>query len=160
MASMRILAIHAHPDDLTEWLSGSVDADRTMALGRALMALDRALWPQQIIKISRPATCVQPPDAWMAIRLALLPWPLPDGRDPGADPAIFRRLASGDAATAFELARRRLRSKGINVSVRVTAVAPEVARRWASAIAFPITPKTASAFARCLDPTTVQENPK
>ena len=150
----------AHSADLVAWLSGSVDADRTMALARALMALDRELWPQQIINISRPATRLQPPDAWMAIRLALSPWPLPDGRDPGADPAIFRRLASGDAATAFELARRRLRAKGINVSVRIAAVAPEVARRWASAIAFPITPKTAATFARGLDPTTVQENLK
>lgn len=150
----------AHPADLSAWLSGGVDASRTMALARALMALDRELWPQQFIKISRPATRAQPDDAWMAIRLALLPWQLPDGRDPGADPAIFRRLASGDAATAFELARRRLRAKGINVSLRIAAVAPEVARRWASAIAFPITPKTATTFARSLDPTTVQENLK
>ena len=150
----------AHPADLAAWLSGSVDADQTMVLARALMALDLELWPQQIIEISRPKTRAKPPDAWMAIRLALLPWSLPDGRDPGADPAIYRRLSGGDAATAFELARRRLRSKGINTSVRVAAVAPEVARRWASAIAFPVTPKTAAAFARCLDPTTVQENLK
>lgn len=148
----------AWPTDLASWLSGAVDTDRTVALCRALMALEPQRWAQQPVRLRGPAPGAQVPDAWIAIRLALLPWPLPDGSDPGADPAIFRRLASGDTVTAFELARRRLRAKGIATVVRATAVPPEVARRWAAAIAFPITPKTAAVFARRIASTTVQES--
>ena len=147
----------ADPSDLAAWLSGTVDADRTLALSRALMALDGEAWLRQGMTIPRSAARAHPPDAWIAIRLALLPWPLPDGRDPGGDPAVFRRLASGDAATAFELARRRLRAKGIPTTVRGAAATPDVARLWAAAMAFPITPHIASAFARRIAPTSTQE---
>ena len=94
------------------------------------------------------------------VRLALLPWPLPDGRRIGADPAIFRRLASGDASTAVELALRRLRAAGVSTAVRAAAVPPETARLWAGALAFPISRKTAEQFLHRLDINTVQETEK
>ena len=131
--------------------------DRTLALGRALMALDRELWPQQFISLSRPQHTEWPDDAWFAIRLAMLPWPLPDGRRIGVDPAILRRLESGDAATAVELALRRLRAAGIQSTVRVASVSPEIARLWAAALAFPISQHTAKAFVRRLDPHSLME---
>ena len=150
----------AYPCDLAAWLAGAVNTDRTLALARALMALDAAKWSQQRMSIPAPDAQGQPADGWMAIRLALLPWPLPDGRDPGADPAIFRRLASGDAATAFELARRRLRARGIHSTVRSASISHDTTRLWAAAMAFPITPEIAATFARRTAPTTTQENPQ
>lgn len=147
----------AHPADLGALIAGAVDMDRTLALGRALMALDRELWPQQCISLSRPQHTVWPDDAWLAIRLAMLPWPLPDGRRIGVDPAILRRLESGDAATAVELALRRLRAAGIHPTVRVAQVTPETARLWAAALAFPISQHTATAFVRRLDPYSLKE---
>lgn len=147
----------AHPTDLGAVIAGAVDMDRTLALGRALMALDRELWPQQFISLSRPQHTEWPDDAWLAIRLAMLPWPLPDGRRIGVDPAILRRLESGDAATAVELALRRLRAAGIHPTVRAATVSPETARLWAAALAFPISQHTAAAFVRRLDPHTLKE---
>lgn len=151
----------AHPADLAALIAGSVDVDRAVALGRALMALDRELWPQQFIEIGRSRHTEWPDDAWLVIRLALLPRPLKT-RDGGklrigTDPAIFRRLASGDAATAVELALRRLRAAGIRTSVRAATVSPESARLWAAALAFPTTQATAAAFLRRLDPNALSQ---
>lgn len=147
----------AHPADLAALIAGSVDVDRTLALGRALMALDRELWPQQFISLSLPQHTEWPDDAWLAIRLAMLPWPLPDGRRIGVDPAVLRRLESGDAATAVELALRRLCAAGVYPTVRVASVSPETARLWAAALAFPISRRTAMDFVRRLDPHSLKE---
>lgn len=139
-------------NDITRLLVGGVDIDRTIALARALMALDVRQWSSN----PRPPQKTQgkdyPDDAWLAIRLAMLPWPLPDGRNIGIDPAILRRLESGDAATAVDLALRRLRAAGITATVRCAVVPAEIAHRWAAALAFPITRNVAEKFVRRLDP--------
>lgn len=149
----------AHSLDLALLLSGRVDLDRTLELARALMAIDRNHWRRKPCPPARPdvrlALDDYPDDAWLAIRLSLLPWPLADGRSIGADPAIFRRLESGDASTAFTLAQRRLQAAGIRTTVASTAVAPETARLWAAALAFPVNKKTAERFARRLDPNAI-----
>ncbi|GBE41971.1 MAG TPA: type I-U CRISPR-associated protein Csx17 [Rhizobiales bacterium] len=146
----------AHPSDLAALIAGTVEMDRTLALGRALMALDRKLWPQQFIEVSQPEQVEWPDDAWLVIRLTLLPWMLRswEGGEMhiGTDPAIFRRLESGDASTAVELALRRLSAAGIRTTVRVATVPRETAKLWAAALAFPITRSTAAAFLRRLDP--------
>jgi CRISPR-associated protein Csx17 len=147
----------AHPADIAAFVAGAVDVDRTLALGRALMALNRELWPQQYISLSRPQHTEWPDDAWLAIRLAMLPWPLSDGWRIGVDPAVLRRLESGDAATAVELALRRLRAAGIYPTVRVASVSPETARLWAAALVFPILRRTAMDFVRRLDAHSLKE---
>ena len=148
----------AHPTDLGALIASAVDIDRTLAVGRALMALDRELWPQQYVSLSRPPLTEWPDDAWLAIRLTMLPWPLPDGRRIGVDPAILRRLEGGDAATAVDLALRRLRAAGIYPTVRAASVSPETARLWAAALAFPISRHTAAALVRRLDPHSLKES--
>lgn len=147
----------AHPADLSALIAGAVDPDRTLALGRALMALDRELWPQQFISVNRRQHTEWLDDAWLAIRLTNLPWPLPDGRRIGVDPGVLRRLESGDAATAVELSLRRLCAAGIYPTVRVASVSPETARLWAAALAFPISRQTAMDFVRRLDPHSLKE---
>lgn len=141
-----------HPADLALLLAGRVDLDRTLELARTLMAIDLYQWRRKPCPPARPVQHDYPDDAWLAIRLSLSPWPLADGRFIGADPAIFRRLESGDASTAFTLAQRRLQTAGIRTTVASTAVAPETARLWAAALAFPISRKTAVRFLRRLDP--------
>lgn len=138
--------------DLESFLNGQVDADRTMHLARALMTLDPYAWAKSPSATRRALGKEMPDDAWVAIRLALLPWPLPDGRSVGADPSILRRLASGDAAAAVDTASRRLHAAGIKTTVRAASVSPDAARRWAAALAFPITRRTAALFAKRLDP--------
>ena len=143
--------------DLTALLTGAVDLDRTLTLARALMALDHKAWAQKSIPIQRPTgTPDRPDDAWLAIRLCTLPWPLetPSGfeLDIGANPAIVRRLAAGDAPSAFTLASRRLGAAGVRCTVRSGAAPPKTARLWAAALAFPITQNTAKHFLGRLDP--------
>jgi CRISPR-associated protein Csx17 len=144
--------------DLSAWLEGRVDADRTLALARALMALDRGLWAEQIVAVTPPPhDPALPDDAWVCIRLAHLPWKLPDGRELPCDPAILRRLASGDAATAVELALRRLRAAGVRTGVRAASVPASTARLWAAALAFPVSQRTVVRLVRRLSPSLAQE---
>ena len=63
------------------------------------------------------------------------------------EPAMFRRLASGDAAGAVELALRRLRASGFRPPLAAAIADPTTARRWAAALAFPIAPAVAAAIA-------------
>lgn len=142
--------------DLAALIAGALDPDRTLTLARALMALDAAAWAQASRPPAPAARAAAAPDgAWLVVRLALLPWKLADGPRIGADPAIVRRLASGDAAGAVTLALRRLHAAGIHPAVRVATVSAVAARRWAAALAFPITRSTARRFAHYLDPRAV-----
>jgi len=143
--------------DLSALIAGEVDLDQVMALARALMALNCRDWYRNPPVLSRSPPRELADDAWLVLRLALLPFPLPIGPKNGiaiyADPAIFRRLASGDAAGALALALRRLRAAGIRSAVRATALSPDTARNWAAALAFPIYPSAATRYLRRLDPT-------
>lgn len=150
--------IAASRHDLARLLSGEVDLDRCLALARALMALDIRQCEQRRPQLQRAPATDWPDDAWLAIRLALLPWALPDGRRPGVDPAIVRRLQAGDLSSALELALRRLRPAGIRCNLRVGSASPAIARLCAAALAFPIDRATAARFAQRLDPTATTEN--
>ena len=142
--------------DLTALLSGGVDLDRTLTLARPLMALDRKAWAEQYTPIEFPRSSDSPDDAWLAIRLCTLSWPLKTRSgfelDTGTDPAIVRRLAAGDAASAVALALRRLSGAGVRCTVRAGTASPDTARLWAAALAFPITQGTARRFLYRLDP--------
>lgn len=144
----------AAPSDLAALVAGHVDLDRTLALARALMALDPRQWAAHPCPPRAAPRGTYPDDAWLVVRLALLPWPLEDRRRIGADPAVFRRLVAGDAAGAVELALRRLAGCGIHTAVRVAAAARDISRLWAAALAFPLTRATVQAFLRRLDPKT------
>lgn len=141
-------------DDLALFLSGDVDVERIVALGRALMALD---WEH----VRRPRVPMnsrshRPDEAWEALRLCALPFPVRDRTIP-TDPAMFRRLASGDVPGATDLALRRLRASGFRPPL-ATAIADHTsARRWAAAFAFPIAPAVANAMAARFENPTARE---
>lgn len=141
--------------DLANLVSGVADLDRTLTLARALMALDCKRWAESPVFLDFPSSSDWPDDAWLAVRLCLLPWPLetPSGFkfDIGADPAIVRLLSAGDAASASRIALRRLSAAGVRCTVRTAAASSETARRWAAALAFPITMGTAKRFLYRLD---------
>lgn len=144
--------------DVARLVAGSVDLDRTLALSRALMAMNRAARADGRIRIETPAEedVDWPDDAWLAIRLCALPWPLttPIGfkLDLGTDPTLVRLLAAGNGGAAFELAARRLGAAGVRCTVRVAATSPDTARLWAAALAFPISQSSARRLLRRLDP--------
>jgi CRISPR-associated protein Csx17 len=141
----------ANIGDLAAFAAGEVDPDRTMRLARALMAVDAVAWRKSPVELSQPAAKRWPDDAWVALRLALLPWPLGEERDPGCDPAIFRRLMAGDVASAVELALRRLRGAGLRCGMRAGHAPDHVARLWAAAFAFPVSRGTVSDLVRRFD---------
>lgn len=151
----------ASGEALAALTAGEVDLDRTLALARALMAIDTRAWARQPALLETPKGSRYPDDGWMVVRLALLPWPLVGAQggeiDIGTDPAVFRRLAAGDAATAVGLARRRLAAAGVRTAVRAATVPPYTAQLWAAALAFPISPRTAGDFLRRLDPTAIEK---
>lgn len=154
----RLLPLQAAPhagttiSDLSGLLSGHVDLDRTLAFARVLMALDAYAWARYSFNRSAESTLNWPDDSWIAIRLAVLPWPLRTGLVIPNDPAIIRRLLSGDAATAVDIALRRLKAVGIRATIRFGTVPPETARLWAAALAFPINRALAERLVHRLDP--------
>jgi CRISPR-associated protein Csx17 len=138
--------------DLARLLAGEVDLDRCLQLARAFMALSKEAWRAERPRIQSAPPADWPDEAWLALRVSLLPWPLADGRAPRADPAVFRRLQSGDVSGAIQVAIRRLRSAGITCGFTSATTTPAQARLFAAALAFPISKQTAQAFANRLDP--------
>ncbi len=146
----------AHPADLGALIAGGVDMGRVSALARAFMAVRWERW--------RPATPpavpagAWPDEAWIALRLACLPWPLDDNRTIPADDALIRRLISGDGAAAVEVALRRLRSAGLRPPIQGAFADPGTARLWAAALAFPISRYWARTMAQRFEPSNPKEN--
>jgi CRISPR-associated protein Csx17 len=141
-------------DDLARFLGGEVDAERVVALGRALMALD---WERVRLPHARVDSHSDRPDeAWEALRLCVLPFALHE-RNIATEPAMFRRLASGDAAGAVDLALRRLRASGLRPPLAAAIADPTTARRWAAALAFPVAPAVAAAMAERFESPTATE---
>ena len=142
--------------DLSALLAGNVDLERAFALARPLMALNRTAWKNRRPDFARSQILDWPDEAWMAIRLCMLPWPLKTyygfTLNCPAELAIFRRLASGDATSATSLALRRLSANGVHCTIRAGTVSAGMARLWAAALAFPITKKAAEQFLRRLAP--------
>jgi len=121
-----------------------------------------AISPKEFAK--RPPPLIRtsgemPDDAWLTIRLATFPLPLANRASPTSfDPAIVRRLESGDAATALELALRKLRAAGIRPAIQFGNAPPNTARLWAAALAFPIHTTAAKRIHERLDPQSFKES--
>lgn len=145
--------------DLTTLVSGGVDLDRTMALARAFMAIPSSRFLKRApSRVRRPSSGEMPDDAWLAIRLATFPLPLPNRPGISFDPAIVRRLESGDAGSALELALRKLRAAGIRPAIQLGNAPPDTARLWAAALAFPIHTAVAEKIHARLDPQSFKES--
>ncbi len=144
----------ARLDDLERFLAGEVDMDRIVALARALMALawERVRLPRELVDSHDH----RPDVAWEALRLCALPFPVRE-RTIATEPAMVRRLATGDAAGAVGLALRRLRASGLRPPLAAAIADSTTARRWAAALAFPIAPAVAAAMADRFESPTATE---
>jgi CRISPR-associated protein Csx17 len=144
----------ARLDDLAKLLAGEVDVERVVALGRALMALD---WARVELPRARvEARGARPGEAWEALRLCALPFAVRERTIP-TEPAMFRRLAAGDATGAVELALRRLRAVGLRPTLVAATANYATARRWAAAFAFPVDRAVAYAMAEHFETPTARE---
>ncbi|MBX3131251.1 MAG: type I-U CRISPR-associated protein Csx17 [Polyangiaceae bacterium] len=146
----------ASTHDLAELVAGRVRLDIVTVLACALMAVQ---W--RAVRGSSPRTDAFGPAAldegWVSIRLAALPWPLDGERTVPLDATMLRRLQSGDAIGAAEIALRRLRSAGLRPPIRCAMADAGTARRWAASLAFPINRTTARRLARRFEPETEKE---
>ncbi len=141
-------------EDLARFLAGEVDVERIVALGRALMALD---WKHvSLPRVYVDARGDRPDEAWEALRLCALPFAVRE-RTIATEPAMFRRLASGDATGAAGIALRRLRAAGLRPPLAAAIADPTTARRWAAAFAFPIDSAVASTMANRFENPTARE---
>ncbi|MEI8210977.1 MAG: type I-U CRISPR-associated protein Csx17 [Planctomycetota bacterium] len=147
------LGASARLEDLALFVCGQLDIQRVFDLARALMAVKWDEWHPKFTLQSRK-TSETPPEAWLALRLACLPWPLADGRRIPSEPTIVRRLMSGDSSGAIQTALTRLRSTGIRVPLRAAFTDPQTARLWAAALVFPIDRQSATRAMAILDPST------
>lgn len=147
----------ARAGDVSQWLAGRLEVSKVLALARALMAVRWDHTVRADPQAPRLSDGNWPDEAWMAIRLACLPWPLESHRNIVADQAMVSRLVAGDGAAAGELAIRRLRAAGLRPAVHATCTDPEIARRWAAALAFPISQPLARQMARRLDSNALKE---
>ena len=142
--------------DLAELIAGNVDLARISALARAFMAVRWDRW--QSIQSEATPRGAWPDEAWMALRLACLPWELDDNRTIPVDDAIVRRLIAGDGAAAVDIALRRLRAAGLRPPLQGACADPVTARLWAAALAFPISFTCARAMARHFESNSQKEN--
>ncbi len=160
----------AELSDLAALIDGRVDLERCVALARAFMALDARAWASSSARArAAEAQAIGAPNAhgassielldpgWIAIRLALLPFPLVGDRRIPSDPSIVRRLESGDATVAVRLALRRLSAAGLRARFRTATVNPERARLWGAALAFPISLRSAARLQLRLFPATQED---
>lgn len=149
----------ARLDDLARFLAGELDLERVVGLGRALMAIDwRRVDSINLQHASRTTPGERPDDAWQALRLCAVPFRVHE-RELTMEPAMFRKLASGDTSAAVELALRRLRASGFRPPIRAAITDATTARRWAAAFAFPIDPYVANAMATRFENPTAPETP-
>ena len=133
--------------DVAAFIEGGVDASFVLRLARAFAAVD-IRGPLHL----RAAHGAVSEDAWLVLRIAHLGAPLADGRSVPVDPAIIRRLRSGDAAGALTLAMRRLRAAGFALPIVCGTADPTRARRWGAALAFPISPSAMKNVLKQLSP--------
>ena len=146
----------AHPVDLALLVAGRVDLARAVDLARGLMAVR---WNRVRARPRRePTTRGWPDEAWMALRLACLPWPLDAARTIPVDDAMIRRLSAGDGTAAVDLALRRLRATGLRPPLRNAFVDERTARLWGASLAFPISHAVATAMATRFQPIPSKEN--
>jgi CRISPR-associated protein Csx17 len=143
----------ARLDDLARFVSGELDVERIVALGRALMAIE---WQNVRRAVIRVDAAARPDEAWEAVRLCALPFAVRE-RSIATEPAMFRRLASGDVTGAVDLALRRLRASGFRPPLLAAVADPDTARRWAAAFAFPIDTAVANAMALRFESPVVKE---
>lgn len=137
-------------DDIARFLAGDVDDRLILDLARPLMALDwsRFRRPAEHSRETRYGSL----GFYGLVRLAYWPGPLRlrKGTEPVAvplDPSIFALLRTGDLVRASAAAIRRLSAAGLRPHLRVVAGDPELARRVAAALAFPITASDARSLA-------------
>lgn len=144
--------------DIATWIDSGMDTERCVGLARAFMAVDWKLWVQQKHHLPPPVERDLPEDAWIVLKLNALPLALDAERDIPFDPAILRRLESGDGSQALELALRRLNAHSIRPTLSRGLIDPPLARRLASTLSFPISYQTAQFLLNRIQPTPTENS--
>lgn len=143
----------ARLSDLAAFLSGTLDIKKILDLARAFMAIRWNIWSREHYPLISGSED-KPEEAWLALRLACLAWPLASDKNIPAEAGIVRRLLAGNSAGATSLALSRLRSAGIRPPLQAGVTDGRTTQRWAAALVFPISHGSAWGAAIILDPAT------
>lgn len=138
--------------DLGELLTGRVSLDDVLALARGLMAIRWAGTSSRGYRLRQPRGRTLPPSAWCALKLNFSP--PTGGHTTGlyANPAVLRRLQSGDLPAALALSLDRLRIWGSVPTLHTALLEPSQAPLWAAALLFPVQSEDVSTLLKRLDP--------
>ena len=126
-----------HFSDLTALIDDDVDDE---LIGELLWGLALLDW-QAVKPDDLPAAPSEPeiaPSAFYALLKLCFTRPAPDEEPVPLMPAIHRRAARGDGASASALAARRLRASGFAPAVEKIPVAGQLVRRTGAALLFPL----------------------
>ncbi len=126
-----------HFSDLAAFIESELDDD---IIGELLWGLALVDW-QSVKPDDLPAAPreqeIAPSAFYALLKLCFTP-PLPDEQSVPLAPAIHRRAARGDGASASELAVRRLRASGFAPAVEKISITGALAQRTAAALLLPV----------------------
>lgn len=134
-------SVFARRSDVAAFVAGQTDDDRVESLARGLCSVQ---WPQLELEIIDGPEL---PALFSICRLALTRRPML-GVELPQTPGVVARLASGDSIMASRLAVRRLRGVGLVARCGPIATEPQLARRTAAALLFPLTSSTIAVMLR------------
>ncbi len=135
---LRSEELAANLADIHAFLRGAIDDALLLALVRPIAALH---WRDSSFPIMPQSASLSPGETplYAICKLCHLPHPIHDDVVIRTDPAVFQRLAAGDAGQAVRIACRRLRASGWRSHILRGTATPQEARRIAAALVFPIT---------------------
>src|SRR5579884_1052614 len=126
-----------HFSDLAAFIDGEVDDNLISELLWGLALLDwQDVKPDDLPAAPRERE-IAPSAFYALLKLCFTP-PLPDEQPVPLAPAIHRRAARGDGASASELAVRRLRASGFAPAVEKISITGALAQRTAAALLLPV----------------------
>lgn len=146
-------------EEVGAWIRGQVSDREVLDLVRPLLALDWKTVREQAANrpLVEPVLGGTPEPLHLLLRLAHLPFDVPvtdaDARNEVSvavrlDPEPLRRLAGDDVDGGIRVVIRRLEASGVRPVFRRAVSTPNVARRLAASLAFPISQRDAARAAK------------
>ena len=129
--------IEADLGDIAAFIEGRINEKRMMDLLCGLILVDWRHVSENFVERKTQSEMISPSASYALIKLCFAGRKVSDAEIPLV-PQIHRRAAIGDGFGALQLAERRLRASNLPVARVSTKIAPELMKRTAAALLFPI----------------------
>lgn len=149
--------IEADLGDIAAFIEGRINEKRMMDLLCGLILVDWSHVSENFIERKMQSDIISPSASYALIKLCFAGRKVCDAEIPLVL-QIHRRAATGDGFGALQLAERRLRASNLPVARVSTKIAPELMKRTAAALLFPVgESKTSHLTDIVLRPRTIQD---